>query len=68
MEHGARNQLTGKITAIKRGDVMCQVTVETAAGPMTSVMTTESLDSLGVKDGDEVCILVKAVNVLLARE
>ena len=67
MKHGARNQLTGKIVAIKRGDVMSHVKVKTAAGPMASVMTTESLEDLGLAVGDEVHVIVKAVNVLLAK-
>lgn len=25
MKHGARNDLPGEVTAIKKGDVMCQV-------------------------------------------
>ena len=69
MKHGARNQLSGKVTEIKRGTVMCQVKLEVAPGvPMASVMTLDSLDDLGIKVGDTVQVLVKAVNVLLAKE
>ena len=69
MKHGARNQLTGKVTEIKRGTVMCQVKLEVAPGvPMASVMTLDSLDDLGIKEGDTVQVLVKAVNVLLGKE
>ena len=68
MKYGARNQLTGKVTAIKRGTVMAQVKIEVAPGmPMASVMTLDSLDDLGIKEGDTVQVLVKAVNVLLAK-
>ena len=69
MKHGARNQLTGKVTSIKRGTVMCQVKLEVAPGvPMASVMTLDSLDDLGIKEGDTVQVIVKAVNVLLGKE
>ena len=69
MKHGARNQLTGKVVEIKRGAVMCQVKLEVAGGAsMASVMTLDSLDDLGIKEADTVRILVKAVNVLLAKE
>jgi molybdopterin-binding protein len=69
MKHGARNQLTGKVIEIKRGTVMCQVKLEVAPGvPMASVMTLDSLDDLGIKEGDTVQVLVKAVNVLLGKE
>lgn len=69
MEFGARNKLVGEITEIKRGDVMCLVKVKVPAGAdMASVMTVESLEELGVKPGDKVKIIVKAVSVLLAKE
>jgi len=69
MKYGARNQLTGKITMIKKGDVMCQVRLEVDPGAvMNSVMTMESLGDLGVKEGDSVKIIVKAINVLLVTE
>ena len=69
MKYGARNQITGKVAKIKKGDVMCQVTlnIETPA-VMNSVMTVESLNDLGIKEGDSVKIVAKAVNVLLVRE
>lgn len=69
MKYGARNQLTGKVVAVKKGDVMCQVRLEVDPGAvMNSVMTVESLADLGIKEGDAVKIVVKAVNVLLVRE
>lgn len=69
MKYGARNQLIGKVTEIKKGTVMCQVRLEVAAGAtMNSVMTLESLDDLGIKVGDNVKVVVKAVNVLLVKE
>jgi len=68
MKYGARNQMTGKITEIKKGGVMCQVKLDVTAGAMSSVMTLESLDDLGVKIGDKIKVVVKAVNVLLVKE
>ena len=69
MKHGARNQLNGKVTEIKRGTVMCHVKLEVAPGvPMASVMTLDSLDDLDIKEGDTVQVYVKAVNVLLGKE
>ena len=69
MKYGARNQLTGKITGIKKGDVMCQVTLSiNTPAVMNSVMTMESLNDLGVKEGDSVKIVAKAVNVMLVKE
>ena len=69
MKYGARNQLTGKVVEIKKGGVMCQVklNIDTPA-TMNSVMTLESLADLGIKEGDSVKIVAKAVNVMLVRE
>ena len=69
MKYGARNQLKGKVVSIKKGDVMCQVRLDVADGAvMNSVMTMESLEDLGIKEGDSVKVVVKAVNVLLVKE
>ncbi len=68
MKYGARNQLTGTVTEIKKGGVMCQVKLDVTAGAMNSVMTLESLDDLGIKEGDNVRVVVKAVSVLLVKE
>ncbi len=69
MKYGARNQLTGKVTQIKKGTMMCQVRLEIPAGSkMSSVMTIDSLDDMGIKEGDNVKVVVKAINVLLVKE
>jgi len=69
MKYGARNQIVGKVTEIKKGMLMCEVKLDIpASAHMASVMTLESLDDLGVKPGDTVKVVVKAVNVLLVKE
>lgn len=69
MKYGARNQLVGKVTQIKKGSLMCQVKLEIPPkSEMSSVMTVDSLKGMGIKKGDKVRIVVKAVNVLLIKE
>jgi molybdopterin-binding protein len=69
MKYGARNQIVGKVTDIKKGTVMCQIKLDIPAGAsMSSVMTLDSLDELNLKPGDSVKVIVKAVNVLLVKE
>lgn len=68
MKVGARNQIVGEVTEIKKGDVMCHMKLKVPASQMSSVMTNESLEELGVKPGDKVRILVKAVNVLVIKD
>lgn len=54
------------MTAIKRGGVLAQVEVGFVgiAYRMASVMTLDSLEEPGLKEGDTVHVLAKAVNVL----
>jgi len=69
MKIGARNQLTGEITEIKRGAVMGEVKLKIPADSnMASVMTLESIDDLDLRPGDRVRVIVKAIHVLLLKE
>jgi len=68
MRVGARNRIAGRVTEIEKGKLMCLVKLKIPArSRMASVMTLDSLDELGIKKGDEVEVIVKAVNVLLMR-
>jgi len=68
MKVGARNRIVGKVTGIEKGTIMCLVKLKIPAkSQMGSVMTLESLQELDLKVGDEVEVIVKAVNVLLAK-
>lgn len=65
MKHGARNQIAGKVTSVKRGDVMSLIKFSmTTPTEMSSVITTESVEALDLKVGDEVQLIVKAIHVL----
>ena len=70
MKHGARNDMVGKVSEIKTGDgVMASAKVNLSGDfVVSSVMTQESLDSLGIQEGDNVRVLIKAVNVLLVKD
>jgi Molybdopterin-binding protein len=69
MKYGAKNQLTGKVTKIKRGSVMAQVDVSIPAkSAMCSVLTLDALDGMELKKGDTVRVVAKSVNVLLIKE
>jgi molybdopterin-binding protein len=69
MKYGARNQLIGRVIEIKKGTVMCQVKLKVPAEvTICSVMTLDSLADLGIKEGDNVRAITKAVSVLLTTE
>lgn len=69
MKYGARNKITARVTSVDKGQVMSLVKCE-VVGParMASVVTSESVDDLGLQAGDEVQLIVKAVHVLPVKE
>ena len=65
MKHGARNSITARVTSVQKGDVMTLVKFDvTLPAEMASVLTTESVEDMALKVGDEVRLIVKAVHVL----
>jgi molybdopterin-binding protein len=69
MKPGARNKISGKVTSIKSGDVMSLVKFDvTAPHGMASVLTSESVQEMGLKVGDQVTLVVKAIHVLPVKE
>jgi len=69
MKYGARNNVTAKVTSVKKGEIMSQVKFDvTTPAKMSSVLTTESLEHLDLKPGDEVQLVIKAIHVLPVKE
>jgi len=69
MKFGARNQIQATVGPVKTGDVMSQVTLQIDSPcQMSSVMTTDSLNDLGIKPGDKVRVVVKAIHVLVVKD
>lgn len=68
MELSARNQLDGTVVRVKLGTVMAEVVVLLSGGDeIVSVITRGSAESLGLKEGDEVKVVVKATEVMVAK-
>ncbi len=61
-----RNQFKGRIKEIVTGPVVSEVDVETPSGIVTAVITTRSVQELGLAPGNEVLALVKSTDVALA--
>ena len=69
MKYGAQNRIQAKVKSIKKGDIMSLVKFEvTLPASMASVLTTESLESLEIKVGDKLELIVKAIHVLPVKE
>ena len=66
MRLSARNQLAGTIQSIKEGIVTAEVVVQLAGGEeLVSVITVESVRSLGLKVGDQVKAVIKSTEVMI---
>ena len=61
------NQFKGQVREIIRGDVVSDVDVQTPWGVVTSVITTRSVDELGLVVGSDVVALVKSTEVSIAK-
>ena len=69
MKYGARNTVAGEVKSVQKGDIMSLVKFEvTSPAAMASVLTTESLEELDLKPGEEVRLIVKAIHVLPVKE
>jgi len=69
MKISARNVLRGKVKSVTLGMVSAEVLVELADGDeIVSVITKRSAEALGLKEGKEVSVVIKATNVMIAVE
>ncbi len=65
MRYGARNAVSAKVKSVKKGDVMSLVKFDVATpASMASVLTTESVEEMELKPGDQVLLVIKAIHVL----
>ena len=65
MKISARNQLKGTVKTTKLGSVMAEVTVEVDAGEVVAAITRGSVESLGLKAGDRVTVIIKSTEVMI---
>lgn len=64
----ARNQLRGVVEEIRVEGLLAQVRLRIGAETMTAVVTRDAVDELGLVVGQPALAIVKATEVLLARE
>jgi molybdopterin-binding protein len=66
MRISARNKLPGRVEKITRGAATANVTVDVAGMKMTAAITVDSVEELGIDEGSEVLVIIKASDVMLA--
>jgi molybdopterin-binding protein len=66
MKLSARNQLSGRVTQITRGEAIANVAVDVSGQRLVASITGEAVDDLGLQEGSEVTVVIKASDVILA--
>jgi molybdopterin-binding protein len=67
MRISARNQIKGTVVDVKKGATTSHIRVDIGGGQvMTSAITNEAVDDLGIKAGGKVTVVIKASDVMIA--
>jgi len=69
MKLSTRNVIKGKIVEVKEGMVTAKIRLDIGGGNIiTSTITVDAVKELALKQGDEVCALIKASSVMIMKE
>jgi molybdopterin-binding protein len=68
MSTSIRNRLPDTIEKIDSDKVLSELVIRTAAGQVTSIITTGSVKRMNLKEGDTVFALIKATEVSVEKE
>jgi molybdopterin-binding protein len=68
MKLSARNQIKGKVIKVDKGATTAHVRIDIGNGVViTSSITNEAVDDLGLTAGDEAIAVIKASDVMVAK-
>jgi molybdopterin-binding protein len=67
MKLSARNQLPGTIQQVHLGEIMARIVVKVGENVIESVITRQSAEDLGLKQGDAVLVVVKSTEVMIQK-
>jgi molybdopterin-binding protein len=68
MKLSARNQLRGTVRSINRGAAIANVEIDVQGQRVVASITVEAVDSLEVREGDEVTAVIKASDVMIGKD
>ena len=66
MKLSARNQLKGRIVTVTRGATTSHVRIDIGGAIVTSSITNEAVDELGLAVGQDAYAVIKASDVMVA--
>jgi molybdate transport system regulatory protein len=65
----ARNKLKGIVKSVEKGDIVAKVKIEiTVPASVTALISSEAVEDLDIKKGDKVEAVIKATEVMIAKE
>jgi molybdopterin-binding protein len=67
MKLSARNALSGKVVDIAKGQVVAKVKVDIGGQFITSLVSVEAVDDLGLAIGDTVSAFIKSSEVIIGK-
>jgi molybdopterin-binding protein len=67
MSTSIRNRIPGTIKTIVSDNVVSELTLRTAAGDVTAIITTGSVKRMNLKVGDNVFAMIKATEVSIEK-
>jgi molybdopterin-binding protein len=68
MKLSARNQISGKIVEVHKGQTTSHVQIDVGHGVIiTASITNEAVDDLKLKEGDSAIAVIKASDVMVAK-
>ena len=68
MKLSARNQIKGVVKSVKLGNVMAEVVVNIGGNEVVSAITRDSAESLNLRPGTPVTVIIKSTEVLVATD
>ena len=69
MRISARNQIKGTVVDVKKGATTSHIRVDIGGGQIvTSSITNEAVDDLGIKAGGKANVVIKASDVMIAED
>jgi molybdopterin-binding protein len=64
----ARNQLSGTVKTINQGAAIANVVLDVSGQRLVASITVEAVQELGLSEGSQVTVIVKASDVILATD
>jgi len=62
-----QDTLKGKVTEVKLGQIVGEVVLDIGGQKITSVITRDAIEEMGVKVGDEISAVIKSTEIMLLK-